>query len=231
MTTQPQKTYLCIDLKSFYASVECVDRGLDPLNTHLVVADPSRTEKTVCLAVTPPLKSHGISGRARLYEVIARVKNVNQVRLQKAPQKKFFGESYFEDQLANNPALALSYLTVPPRMARYMEYSTKIYEIYLKYIAPEDILVYSVDEVFIDITPYLITYKMNAKELSQMILTDVFTTTGITATAGIGTNLYLAKIAMDITAKKNEPPKKRRMHRLFGRAFLPSESLDTSTAD
>lgn len=207
MTTQPQKTYLCIDLKSFYASVECVDRGLDPLNTHLVVADPSRTEKTVCLAVTPPLKSHGISGRARLYEVIARVKNVNQVRLQKAPQKKFFGESYFEDQLANDPALALSYLTVPPRMARYMEYSTKIYEIYLKYIAPEDILVYSVDEVFIDITPYLITYKMNAKELSQMILKDVFTTTGITATAGIGTNLYLAKIAMDITAKKMKPQK------------------------
>ena len=202
-----EKTYLCIDLKSFYASVECMERGLDPMKTNLVVADESRTEKTICLAVTPSLKAYGISGRARLFEVVSQVKKENERRLQNAPGHQFIGESYHADELAENPALALSYIVAPPRMAHYMEYSTRIYNVYLKYIAHEDILVYSIDEVFLDITSYLPRYQMTAYELAVTILRDVLKTTGITATAGIGTNLYLAKIAMDITAKKMPPDK------------------------
>lgn len=196
------RTYLCIDLKSFYASVECVDRGLDPLTTNLVVADIGRTEKTICLAVTPSLKSYGVSGRARLFEVIQRVKEVNNGRKYKAPGRKLDGASSNDIELKNNPSLALDYIVAPPRMAHYMEVSAKIYDVYLKYIGPEDIHVYSIDEVFIDLTHYLGTYKLTAREIAQMIIKDVLETTGITATAGIGTNMYLAKIAMDIMAKK-----------------------------
>ncbi len=199
------KKYLCIDLKSFYASVECIERGLDPLTTNLVVADSSRTEKTICLAVTPSLKAYGIPGRARLFEVVQKVNEVNALRRQNAPGKEFEGESYDDRELQKNPKLALSYLVAPPRMAHYMEHSTRIYDVYMKYIAPEDILVYSIDEVFMDITRYLKTYKMTARELAGTIIRDVLTQTGITATAGIGTNMYLAKIAMDITAKKMPP--------------------------
>ncbi len=205
--SQPKKTYLCIDLKSFYASVECMERGLDPMNTNLVVADPYRTEKTICLAVTPSLKAYGISGRARLFEVVKRVKEVNEIRRQKAPDGKFSGESHQAAELTENPSLALSYIVAPPRMAYYMEYSTKIYEIYLKYVSHDDILVYSIDEVFMDITSYLTRYQMSAHELAMTIIRDVLKTTGITATAGIGTNMYLAKIAMDVTAKKMKPDK------------------------
>ena len=201
------RTYLCIDLKSFYASVECIERELDPLKTNLVVADSSRTEKTICLAVTPSLKAHGVSGRARLFEVVQRVKEVNRQRKWKAPGKEFTGESYDADELQTNPSLALGYIVAPPRMAHYMEYSTRIYDVYLKYISAEDILVYSIDEVFMDITSYLNTYKKTAHELAMTIIRDVLATTGITATAGIGTNMYLAKIAMDITAKKMPPDK------------------------
>ncbi len=196
------RTYLCIDLKSFYASVECVTRGLDPLTTNLVVADVGRTEKTICLAVTPSLKAYGIPGRARLFEVIAKVEQVNRQRKYNAPHHKLNGESFNAVELSKNPSLALGYIAAPPRMAYYMEYSTQIYNIYLKYIAPEDIHVYSIDEVFIDITHYLSTYECTPRELAQMIIKDVLANTGITATAGIGTNMYLAKIAMDITAKK-----------------------------
>lgn len=196
------RTYLCIDLKSFYASVECIDRGLDPLTTNLVVADLSRTEKTICLAVTPSLKSYGVSGRARLFEVVQRVKQVNADRLRKAPGRHFTGKSSHNPDLQSNPALELDYIVAPPRMAHYVECSTRIYQVYLKYIAPEDIHVYSIDEVFIDITHYLGTAKMNAHDFARMLIRDVLATTGITATAGIGTNMYLAKIAMDITAKK-----------------------------
>ena len=196
------RTYLCIDLKSFYASVECVTRGLDPLTTNLVVADVTRTEKTICLAVTPSLKAYGIPGRARLFEVIQRVEQINRQRKYNAPHHRLDCESYNSVELSRNPSLALSYIAAPPRMVYYMEYSTKIYNIYLKYIAPEDIHVYSIDEVFIDLTHYLTTYKCSARELAGRMIKDVLDNTGITATAGIGTNLYLAKIAMDITAKK-----------------------------
>jgi len=196
------RTYLCIDLKSFYASVECIDRGLDPLTTNLVVADLGRTEKTICLAVTPSLKSYGVSGRARLFEVIQKVEEVNRGRAYKAPGRNLEGESYNDPELKSNPSLALGYIVAPPRMAHYMEVSAKIYNVYLKHIAPEDIHVYSIDEVFIDLTHYLGTRKMNAHEMAQMLIKDVLATTGITATAGIGTNMYLAKIAMDIMAKK-----------------------------
>ncbi len=199
------KSYLCIDLKSFYASVECIERGLDPLTTNLVVADSSRTEKTICLAVTPSLKAYGIPGRARLFEVVQKVRAVNLLRKQKAPGKQFSGASSDAIALAEDPALELSYLVAPPRMAHYIEHSTRIYDVYLKHIAPEDILVYSIDEVFMDITKYLKTYRMTPRELARTILRDVFQTTGITATAGIGSNLYLAKVAMDISAKKMAP--------------------------
>ena len=192
--------YIAIDLKSFFASVECVDRQLDPLTTNLVVADAARTEKTICLAVTPALKAHGIGGRARLFEVVERVRQVNAMRALSAPDGKLIGRSCFAPELEKDPSLAVDYLVAPPRMARYIEMSTKIYGIYLKYIAPEDMHIYSIDEVFIDATAYLRTYGTTARELAMRIIRDVFTQTGITATAGIGTNLYLCKIAMDIVA-------------------------------
>ncbi len=197
--------YICIDLKSFFASVECVERGLNPLTTNLVVADSSRTEKTICLAVTPSLKAYGISGRARLFEVVSKVREVNQARRSLAPGYRFSGESYDNTELKSSPELSLSYIVAPPRMAYYMEYSTRVYRVYLKYIAAEDIHVYSIDEVFIDATSYLRTYGLTARELAVKIIKDVYLTTGITATAGVGTNMYLAKIAMDIVAKKATP--------------------------
>lgn len=196
------RTYIAIDLKSFYASVECMERGLDPLTTNLVVADASRTEKTICLAVSPSLKTYGISGRARLFEVVQRVKEVNALRLIKAPGRTFAGSTYNDIEIKSSPNLSLDYIAAPPRMAYYIEYSTAIYNIYLKYIAPEDIHVYSIDEVFMDVTNYINTYNLSAGQLARKILLDVLDTTGITATAGIGTNLYLAKIAMDIQAKR-----------------------------
>lgn len=195
------KSYIAIDLKSFYASVECADRGLNPLNTHLVVADKSRTEKTICLAVSPSLKAYGIPGRARLFEVVEKVNALNLLRLNKIKSKKFSGKSHFADELEKNPYLKLDYIVAPPRMARYIAVSSKIYAVYLNYIAPEDMHVYSVDEVFIDATKYLRLYNMTAYELADKIVRDVLSQTGITATAGIGTNLYLCKIAMDIYAK------------------------------
>ena len=196
-----QRVYIAIDLKSFYASVECRERGLDPLDTNLVVADESRTDKTICLAVTPSLKTYGISGRARLFEVVQQVREANRGRLHDAPGRRFSGKSCFLSELTVNPTLEIDYLIAPPRMAYYMEYSSSIYSIYLKYIAPEDIIVYSIDEVFMDVTDYLFTYKLTAHELAMKIILDVLDTTGITATAGIGTNLFLAKVAMDIVAK------------------------------
>ena len=201
------KAYIAIDLKSFYASVECVDRGLDPLDTNLVVADPTRTEKTICLAVSPSLKSYGIPGRARLFEAIQKVREVNTQRKYKAPGHSFSHESYFHSELIKDPSAELTFITAPPRMAHYMEVSTRIYNVYLKYIAPEDIHVYSIDEVFIDVTDYLKTYGLTPRELAMKMVLDVLETTGITATAGIGTNLYLCKIAMDIYAKHCEPDK------------------------
>ena len=199
------RTYIAIDLKSFYASVECRERGLDPLTTNLVVADKSRTEKTICLAVSPSLKTYGVPGRPRLFEVVQKVKEANARRRQKAPHYKFDGASYNDLELKANPALELDYIVAPPRMAYYMEYSTRIYNVYLQYVAPEDIHVYSIDEVFMDVTAYLNTYQMTARELTRKIIQDVLDTTGITATAGIGTNLYLCKIAMDIVAKHTDP--------------------------
>ena len=201
------KTYIAIDLKSFYASVECRERNRDPLTTNLVVADPSRTEKTICLAVSPSLKKYGLSGRARLFEVIQKVKTANEIRKLKAPNHVFCGSSDDSRELQKKPSLKIDYIIAPPRMARYMEYSTKIYNIYLKYIAPEDIHIYSIDEVFIDVTHYLSTYNMTAHELAMTMIQDILDTTGITATAGIGTNMYLCKIAMDIVAKHIEPDK------------------------
>ena len=206
MSTE-NRTYIAIDLKSFYASVECKERQLDPLTTNLVVADSSRTEKTICLAVSPALKAYGISGRARLFEVVQKVKEANIERQRSAPERRFTGESYDAQELKKHPELALSYLIAPPRMAHYMEYSTRIYDIYLKYIAPEDMHVYSIDEVFMDVTQYLGTYRMTARELAAKIVQQVLDETGITATAGIGTNLYLAKVAMDIEAKHVAPDK------------------------
>ena len=200
-----EKIYMCIDLKSFYASVECKERGLNPLTTNLVVADKSRTEKTICLAVTPSLKSYGIPGRARLFEVIQKVKDINFERRIYAPNHKFSKKSYNDIELKKCPWLELDFIIAEPRMAYYMKYSSDIYNIYLKYLAPEDIFVYSVDEVFCDITNYLKSYKMTSKELATTIIQDILNTTGITATAGIGTNLYLAKVAMDVGAKHVKP--------------------------
>lgn len=197
--------YIAIDLKSFYASVECVERQLDPMDTNLVVADASRTDKTICLAVSPSLKSYGISGRARLFEVVQKVREVNTLRKSRAPGRQFSGESYLAGELQAHPEFSLSYIIAPPRMAHYIEYSTKIYEIYLRYIAPEDIHVYSIDEVFMDVTAYLKTYALSARELAARIIQEVLVRTGITATAGIGTNLYLCKVAMDIVAKHVAP--------------------------
>ena len=191
--------YLAVDLKSFYASVECIERNLDPLDTHLVVADASRTEKTICLAVSPSLKKYGISGRARLFEVVQKMNQVNNQRLK--TNRYFRNESFLESDLKKDEHLKISYIIATPRMSHYMEWSKKIYKIYLKYVSPEDIHVYSIDEVFMDVTSYLNTYGLSAKELAQKMILDVLNTTGITATAGIGTNLYLCKIAMDIVAK------------------------------
>lgn len=205
MDFDKEKSYISIDLKSFYASTECRERNLDPLTTNLVVADASRTEKTICLAVTPALKKYGIPGRARLFEVVQKVKEANAKRRRNAPGGKFTGESYDAKELEENPSLAISYLVAPPRMALYMKYSTEIYNIYLRYIAPEDIHVYSIDEVMISAAAYLDTYKMTARELAMKMILEVQKETGITATAGIGTNLYLSKIAMDIGAKHTEP--------------------------
>ncbi len=199
------RTYLCIDLKSFFASVECVERGLDPMTTHLVVADASRTEKTICLAVTPSLKAYGVPGRPRLFEVVQRVEQVNAQRRRLAPGGRLAGESSNEPELRADPALALGYIVAPPQMARYMKASTDIYNTYLKYVSAEDIHVYSIDEVFIDVTCYLATYGLTARELAMRMIHDVLHTTGITATAGIGSNLYLGKVAMDIWAKRSPP--------------------------
>ena len=200
-----ERTYLAIDLKSFYASVECMERSLDPMTTNLVVADASRTEKTICLAVSPSLKAYGIPGRARLFEVVQKVKEANLKRQRNAPGYRFTGASSSSVELANNPGLAIDYLIAPPRMAHYMEHSTRIYSVYLKHVAPDDIHVYSIDEVLIDATSYLKRENITAKDLAMRIILDVLRTTGITATAGIGPNLYLAKIAMDIYAKHVQP--------------------------
>ena len=199
------RTYIAIDLKSFYASAECVERQRDPLTTHLVVADPSRTEKTICLAVSPSLKAYGLPGRVRLFEVVQKVREINAQRLLHAPSRRFLGSSDDADLLARDPSLSLSYIIAPPQMAHYMQISTKIYQIYLHYIAPEDIHVYSIDEVFLDATAYLRTYHLSARDLARKMILDVLQQTGITATAGIGTNLYLAKVAMDVEAKHLAP--------------------------
>ena len=196
-----ERTYIAIDLKSFFASVECRERGLDPMDTHLVVADEKRTDKTICLAVTPSLKSYGLSGRGRLFEIKQRINEVNAARKNSAPSHAFSGASHIFSQLQEDPALAVDFIIAPPRMALYMEYSTRIYHIYLKYIAPEDIVIYSIDEVFMDVTNYLDTYGLSPRNLAMKIILDVLQTTGITATAGIGTNLFLCKVAMDIVAK------------------------------
>ena len=197
-----ERQYVAIDLKSFYASVECVERGRDPLKTNLVVADASRTDKTICLAVSPALKSYGIPGRPRLFELLQKVREINKARLSKAPGGQFTGASDDADELAADPGLELEMIIAPPRMAHYIKSSTKIYGIYMKYVAPEDVHVYSIDEVFIDVTDYLAAAKMTAREFAMMLVREVVGVTGITATAGVGTNLYLCKIAMDIVAKK-----------------------------
>lgn len=198
---KPERTYIAIDLKSFYASVECVERNLDPLTTNLVVADESRTEKTICLAVSPSLKSYGIGGRARLFEVVQRVKEINYQRLRQTPYHRFTGKSTDNTQIEKHSDWAIDYLVATPRMSLYIHYSSLIYEIYLKYISEEDIHIYSIDEVFMDVTHYLDSYKTTAHQLAIKIIHDVYSQTGITATAGIGTNMYLCKVAMDIVAK------------------------------
>lgn len=202
---QKRNIYMAIDLKSFYASVECISRKLDPLTTNLVVADVGKTQKTICLAVTPSLKKFGLSGRARLFEVIQKVNEINRQRKRKAPGHTFTGESYDETELLQHPEYAMTYIAAPPRMAHYLEISTEIYNIYLKYISPKDIHVYSIDEVFLDVTGYLKAYQMSPRELAKRMILDILNTTGITATAGIGTNLYLCKVAMDIVAKRIRP--------------------------
>ena len=202
-----EKTYICIDLKSFYASVECVERGLDPLKTNLVVADEERTEKTICLAVSPSLKQYGIGGRARLFEVIEKVKEVNKIRKKQNSYKPFTGKSSNDDELKKDKTKELSFIIAKPRMAHYIDTSAKIYSIYLKYLSSDDIFVYSIDEIFADITNYLKYYKLTPKELVTKIINDIYKQTGITATAGIGTNLFLAKVAMDVVAKHTKPNK------------------------
>ena len=205
MVENGNKVYIAIDLKSFYASVECIERGLDPMKTNLVVADGERTEKTICLAVTPSLKSYGISGRARLFEVVQRIREVNADRRMLAPGRRFKGASSDHDELRRDPGLSVDYIVASPRMANYMTWSARIYGIYLRHIAPEDIHVYSIDEVFIDATSYLKSYKLDARGFTRMLLREVLNETGITATAGIGTNMYLCKVAMDIVAKHASP--------------------------
>lgn len=207
MKNSNQMTYFAIDLKSFFASVECVERGLNPLSTHLVVADKGRTEKTVCLAVTPSLKAFGIAGRARLFEVVQRVKEINRDRLVRSPRHQFVGKSCFPVDLDAHPDWELDYIIAPPRMAYYIDYSTRVYDVYLRYVQPKDIYSYSIDEVFIDATDYLDLYNMSAHAFALMLVKEVLRETGITATAGIGTNLYLAKVAMDIEAKHVEADK------------------------
>ena len=199
------KSYVAIDLKSFYASVECVERGLDPLRANLVVADESRTEKTICLAVSPALKARGVPSRPRLFEVVQKVGEINAIRARTAPGQKLCGGSIWDDQLRSDPCLAVEYIAAPPRMALYMAYSARIYGIYTRFVSPEDVHVYSIDEVFIDVTPYLRTYRCTARQLAMRMIRAVLKETGITATAGIGTNLYLCKVAMDIVAKKMPP--------------------------
>ena len=199
------KTYIAIDLKSFYASVECTERGLDPLATHLVVADASRTEKTICLAVSPSLKKYGISGRARMFEAVQRIKEVNEARRRALPSGQFTGRSCLEDELERDPSLEVDFIVATPRMGLYMEHSTRIYQIYLRHVSPEDIHVYSIDEVFIDATAYLAGKGMTGYEFARSLIREVLGETGITATAGIGTNLFLAKVAMDIVAKHVPP--------------------------
>ncbi len=199
------KSYIAIDLKSFYASVECMERGFDPMTTNLVVADKNRTSKTICLAVTPTLKAYGLSGRSRLFEVEQKIKYANRLRLNKTPNRVFRSKSICDIELKRDPTLEIDYYVAPPQMGKYIKISNDIYKIYLKYIAPEDMHVYSIDEVFIDATHYLSTYKMSAVEIAKTIVKDVFNTTGITSVAGVGTNLYLSKIAMDIMAKKTIP--------------------------
>ena len=199
------RTYIAIDLKSFYASVECVERHLDALDTHLVVADASRTEKTICLAVSPSLKTYGIPGRARLFEVVQAVARINAERRRSAPGRRFRGSSSSHAALLADPSLELSYIVATPQMAHYMAVSGRIYGIYLRHIAPEDIHVYSIDEVFIDATDYLKAYKLSAHDFARKLIQEVLRETGITATAGIGPNLYLCKIAMDIEAKHSPP--------------------------
>jgi len=200
-----QRYYIAIDLKSFYASAECISRGLDPMTTNLVVADPERTEKTICLAVSPSLKAVGIPARPRLFEVVQKVAELNALRRQKAPDRTFSGSSSDSVILQRDPSLCLDYIVAPPRMGYYLESSAGVYSVYLKYIAPEDIHIYSIDEVFIDATPYLRTYGMTARELASRMIRDVWETTGLTAAGGVGTNLYLCKVAMDILAKHAEP--------------------------
>ena len=204
---EEKRQCIAIDLKSFYASSECVERGLNPLTTNLVVADVSRTEKTICLAVSPSLKQYGIPGRARLFEVIQKVKQINKERLKNAPGHKFTGKSFDDNELKRNPNLELDFIAATPQMAHYIQKSTEIYKIYLKYIDSRDIHVYSIDEMFADVTKYIKTYKKNAEEIATMMILDVYRTTGITATGGIGDNLYLAKVAMDIIAKHTKPNK------------------------
>ena len=202
-----KKVYVAIDLKSFYASAECVARGLDPLHTNLVVADAARTEKTICLAVSPSLKGYGISGRARLFEVVQKVAAVNEQRQRAYPQHRLYVREYDDRLIRSDPSLALDYIVAPPRMAYYMEISTKIYQIYLRYVAPEDIHVYSIDEVFIDATNYLSLYGLNARGFARKLMAAVLQETGITATAGVGPNLFLCKVAMDVGAKHIKPDK------------------------
>ena len=200
-----QQVYICIDLKSFFASVECVERGLDPLTTNLVVADAARTEKTICLAVSPSLKAYGIPGRPRLFEVVQQVATVNVQRRQQAPGRQLTGKSFLAEELWKNPTLAVDYIVAPPQMAKYLAYSSRVYSVYLRHVAPEDIHVYSIDEVFIDATDYLTTLRCTARQFAMRIILEVLQETGITATAGIGSNLYLSKVAMDIVAKHIPP--------------------------
>lgn len=198
---QNKRTYIAIDLKSFYSSVECMERGLDPMTTNLVVADSSRTAKTICLAVSPSLKTIGVSGRARLFEIVQKVKVINSIRKENAPGRVLTASSYDDNELQSRPELAVDYIVAPPQMAKYMKYSTQIYQIYLQFVAPEDIHVYSIDEVFIDVTNYLPAANLTARDFAMSMMRAVLKEVGITATAGIGSNLYLAKVAMDIGAK------------------------------
>ena len=198
-------TYMCIDLKSFYASVECIERNLNPLTTNLVVADITRSEKTICLATSPSLKSYGIKGRSRLFEVIKKVREINYIRKKQINYKRFTSKSYNIEELNKNPYLEFDFIIAVPRMNLYMKYSTDIYNIYLSFLSKDDVFVYSIDEVFCDISCYLNYYKKSALDLTRDIVKDVYNKTGITATAGIGTNMYLAKVAMDITAKHMNP--------------------------